>query len=153
MRLSPRSAGKGSIVKDVLSGPNVILALKVAVAAVTVLLLASLLALALGKIRLHGRINVVFFTLTVTALIAFELVIRVLNPGAFDYINGNADLRSALNVHLCFSVPSALLMPFMLYTGLSRRRTAHLILAAVFGVLWLGTFVTGVFFLPHMAAH
>ena len=108
-------------------------------------------ALALGKIRLHGRINIAFFTLTVTALVAFEVVIRLLNPGAFDYINGNADLRRALNIHLCFSVPSALLMPAMLYTGLSRRRTAHLVLAGVFGVLWLGTFVTGVFFLPHTA--
>ena len=137
--------------QTVLSGPNVILALKIAVAAVTVLLLAALLALALGKIRLHGRINIVFFALTVTALIAFEVVIRILNPGAFEYIYRNADLSRALNVHLCFSIPSALLMPAMLYTGLSRRRTAHLALAFVFGVLWLGTFVTGVFFLPHAA--
>ena len=106
----------------------------------------------LGKIRLHGRINIVFLRLTVAALIAFEVVIRILNPGAFDYINGNAGLRRALNIHLCFSVPSALLMPAMLYTGLSRRRTAHLVLAGVFGVLWIGTFVTGVFFLPHTAA-
>ena len=143
--------GKGRIVKDVLSGPNVILGLKVAVAAVTVLLLASVLALALGKVRLHGRINVVFFALTVTALIAFEVVIRVLNPGAFDYISNNAALLRALDIHLCFSVPSALLMPAMLYTGLSHRRTAHLILAGVFGVLWIGTFITGVFFLPHTA--
>jgi uncharacterized membrane protein YozB (DUF420 family) len=152
MRLSPRSAGKGPLVKDVLSGPNVILGLKIAVAAVTVLLLASVLALALGKIRLHGRINVVFFALTVTALIAFEVVIRVLNPGAFDYISGNAALLRALDVHLCFSVPSALLMPVMLWTGLSHRRTAHLILASVFGALWIGTFITGVFFLPHTGA-
>ncbi len=152
MKLSPRSAGKGPVVPTVLSGPNVILALKVAVAAVTLLLLASLAALALGKIRLHGRINIVFFALTVTALIAFEVVIRFLNPGAFDYINGNAELRRALDIHLCFSVPSALLMPVMLYTGLSRRRRAHLALAFVFGALWLGTFVTGVFFLPHTAA-
>ena len=108
--------------QTVLSGPNVILALKVAVAAVTLLLLASLAALALGKVRLHGRINIAFFALTVTALIAFEVVIRFLNPGAFDYINGNDDLRRALDIHLCFSVPSALLMPVMLYTGLTRRR-------------------------------
>ena len=151
MRLSPWSAGKGPVVQTVLSGPNVILALKVAVAAVTLLLLASLAALALGKIRLHGRINIVFFTLTVTALIAFEVVIRFLNPGAFDYINGNAALRRALDVHLCFSVPSALLMPLMLFTGLTHRREAHLFLAGAFAVLWIATFVTGVFFLPHTA--
>ncbi len=138
--------------QTVLSGPNVILGLKIAVAAVSLLLLASVAALALGKFRLHGRINIVFFALTVAALIAFEVVIRVLNPGAFDYINGNAPLRRALDIHLCFSVPSALLMPAMLYTGLSRRRTAHLVLAGVFAVLWIGTFVTGVFFLPHTAA-
>ena len=46
-------------------------------------------------------------------------------------------------------MPSALLMPVMLYTGLTHRRRAHLALAVVFGVLWSGTFVTGVFFLPH----
>jgi hypothetical protein len=135
-------------VPTALSGPNVILGLKIAVGAVTLLLLASLLALAFGKQRLHGRINIVFFALTVAALLAFESIIRFLNPGAFRYINGDADLRRALDVHLCFSVPSALLMPVMLYTGLTHRRTIHLILAFVFGVLWIGTFVTGVFFLP-----
>ena len=29
----------------------------------------------------------------------------------------------------------------------SRRRSIHLTLAAVFGVAWIGTFVTGIFFL------
>ncbi len=130
-----------------LSGPNVILALKVAVAAVTLLLLASLLALALGKVRLHGRINIVFFALTVAALIAFEVVIRFLSPHAFDYFSPQDSL--ALSIHLCFSVPSALLMPVMLYTGLTHRRDVHLFLAGVFAMLWLGTFVTGIFFLPH----
>ena len=137
--------------ETVLSGPNVILALKVAVVAVTLLLLASGVALASGNVRLHGRINIVFFILTVAALVAFEVVIRFLNPNAFAYINADPPLRYALNVHLCFSVPSALLRPVMLFTGLSRRRTVHLVLAVVFGVLWLGTFVTGVFFLPHTA--
>ena len=137
--------------QSVLSGPHVILGLKVAVAAVTVLLLASLVALTFGRIRLHGRINLAFFILTVTALLAFEVVIRLLNPTAFVYIDADADLRRALDIHLCFSVPSALLMPLMLYTGLTRRRTAHLALAVVFGLLWAGTFVTGVFFLPHTA--
>lgn len=137
--------------QTVLSGPHVILGLKVAVAAVTLLLLASLVALALGKTRLHGRINLVFFILTVTALLVFEVIIRLLNPTAFVYIDAEPGLRRALNIHLCFSVPSALLMPLMLYTGLSRRRTTHLTLAVVFGLLWAGTFVTGVFFLPHTA--
>lgn len=143
---------KDRLLKTLLSGPHVILGLKVAVIAVTILLLASLLALARGKVRLHGRINLVFFVLTVFALFVFEVVIRFLNRDAFDYLNADPVLRNALNVHLCFSVPSALLMPLMLYTGLSHRRTAHLILAFVFGVLWFGTFITGVFFLPHTAA-
>ena len=55
------------------------------------------------------------------------------------------------NIHgpLSFAIPSAVLMPVMLWTGLTRRRRAHLALAWLFGLLWLGTFVTGVFTLPH----
>ena len=54
----------------------------------------------------------------------------------------------SLQIHLCFAVPSLLLMPAMLYTGLTHRRTIHLTLAALFAVAWAGTFVTGIFFLP-----
>jgi uncharacterized membrane protein YozB (DUF420 family) len=123
----------------------VILGLKIAVAAVTILLLASLLALSRGNYRLHGRINLIFFTLTLLALLGFEVIIRMIDPQIFEYINADEHLRQALNVHLCFSVPSALLMPAMLYTGLTHRRGAHLALACLFGILWLGTFVTGIF--------
>jgi len=132
-----------------MTGPNIILVLKVAVAAVTVLLLASFVALWRGNYRLHGRINIVFFTLTAATLVGFEGLIRVIQPDLFKYIDGNDEIRRALNVHLCFSVPSALLMPVMLYTGLTHRRTVHLTLAWLFGALWTGTFITGVFFLPH----
>jgi uncharacterized membrane protein YozB (DUF420 family) len=132
-----------------ITGPTVILALKVAVAAVTVLLLASLVALARGNYRLHGRINLGFFTLTLVALLGFEVIIRIIEPRIFQYIMDNDELRQSLNIHLCFSVPSALLMPAMLYTGLTHRRTPHLVLAALFSALWIGTFVTGVFLLPH----
>jgi uncharacterized membrane protein YozB (DUF420 family) len=132
-----------------LTGPTVILALKIAVAAVTVLLLASLVALARGNYRLHGRINLGFFTLTLVALLGFEVIIRIIEPSIFRYIMDNDELRQMLNIHLCFSVPAALLMPAMLYTGLTHRRRAHLALAALFSALWIGTFVTGVFFLPH----
>ena len=72
-----------------------------------------------------------------------------LSPHAFDYFSPQDSL--ALSIHLCFSVPSALLMPVMLYTGLTHRRDVHLFLAGVFAMLWLGTFVTGIFFLPHTA--
>ena len=133
-----------------LTGPNVILILKVAVLAVTVLLLASLVALGRGNNRLHGRINIVFFALTAATLVVFELLIHILQPELFQYIADNEALLQALHVHLCFSIPSALLMPIMLYTGLTHRRRLHLALAWLFGALWLGTFVTGVFFLPHV---
>jgi uncharacterized membrane protein YozB (DUF420 family) len=131
------------------TGQQVILALKIAVAAVTVLLLISLGALWRGNYRLHGRINLVFFMLTLTALLGFEVIIRIVDEKVYDYIWRDPDLSRRLRIHLCFSVPSALLMPVMLYTGLKGLRPWHIALAVVFGVLWAGTFVTGVFFLPH----
>src|SRR5947207_15767092 len=132
-----------------LTGPIVILILKVAVLAVTLLLLLSLLALAQGRQKLHGQINIVFFALTTVTLIGFEGLIRVLRPDLFDYIQQNEELNRRLVTHLYFAVPSALLMPVMLYTGLTHRRRPHLALAWLFGALWLGTFITGVFTLPH----
>jgi hypothetical protein len=56
--------------------------------------------------------------------------------------------KRALYTHLWFSLPAAILMPFMLVSGLKRRRAIHLSIACVFGVFWIGTFVTGIFFLP-----
>lgn len=132
-----------------LTGPIVILSLKIAVSAVTLLLLASFVALLRGNYRLHGRINLVFFTLTLAALIALEAVVRIIEPSVFQYVYDDESLRAALHRHLCFSLPSTLLMPAMLYTGLTHRRRLHLILAVVFAILWTGTFITGVFFLPH----
>ena len=130
-----------------LTGPNVILALKIAVATVTVLLAVSLVALARGNYRLHGRINLAFFILTLAAVLGLEVVIRFIEPEVFDYIRSKPDLARHLRIHLCFSIPSLLLMPAMLYTGLTRRRSIHLTLATIFGVAWVGTFVTGIFFL------
>lgn len=132
-----------------LTGPNVILTLKIAVAAVTVLLLLSLAMLLRGNYRLHGRINVVFFTLTLVTVLGFEAIIQFIEPSIFNYIKDRPGLRQALNIHLCFSVPAALLMPAMLYTGLTHRRRVHWVLAVLFGLLWTGTIVTGIFLLPH----
>jgi hypothetical protein len=133
-----------------LTPQNVILTLKVAVFAVTVLLLCSLVALLRGNYRLHGRINVVFFTLSLMAVLGLELVARVLIPQPFHiYITENPTVRQALGTHLWFSVPSTFLMPAMLYTGLKGHRRVHLAFAVLFSVLWTGTFVTGIFFLPH----
>jgi uncharacterized membrane protein YozB (DUF420 family) len=132
----------------VLTGPNVILALKIAVAAVTVLLIAAIIAVARGNFRLHGRLTLAFFTLTLMAVLGLELVVRVLAPDVFDYFNRDRALREALNRHLWFSVPSTFVMPAMLYTGLKGYVRVHLTLAACFVVLWTGTFITGIFFLP-----
>ena len=133
----------------VLTAENTILALKIAVSAVTVLLLASFVALLRGNIRLHGRINTVFFILTISALVGLEVVARVLQPDLFNQFFTQANAWTALYVHLCFSLPAAALLPFMLYTGWRHKRKVHLTLAAFFGILWAGTFITGIFFLPH----
>ncbi len=133
----------------VLTGPHVILALKIAVLSVTFLFLCSLVALQRGNRRLHGRMNTVFFVLTVTALLGLEVVARLVDPTLFQYFDADPNLKRSLFTHLCFSLPSAAIMPLMLFTGLTRRRSLHLYLAGVFSVLWTGTFVTGIFFLPH----
>jgi len=131
----------------VLTGPNVIIALKVAVVAVTVLLLASLVALVRRNYRLHGRINLAFFVLTLAAVLGLELLIRVYDPSLFDYFDD--ETRQVMRVHLMFSVPSAFLLPIMYATGRTGRGRVHVALSVLFGALWTGTFVTGVFFLPH----
>ena len=125
----------------------VILALKIAVAMVTVLLVASLIALAVHRPRWHGRINTVFFILTATTVLGFEVIIRFIRP---DLTAGfTEEQREALSIHLGFAVPSAILLPVMLYSGLRQYKKAHLACARVFVLLWAGTFITGIFFLPH----
>ena len=128
------------------TGPQIILTLKVLVATVTVLLLASLVALAMGKPRLHGHINTVFFALTMLTVFGFEVLIQFGVPvtSAFDDA-----AREALGIHLCFAVPSAILLPVMLFTGKTRRKSTHIAFSIVFSLMWAGTFVTGIFFLPH----
>jgi len=133
----------------VLSAALVILVLKVAVVAVTLLLIASLFALALGRYRLHGRINLVFFTLTLLALVGLEVVARLIEPDLFNDYFTKTDAWTELYIHLCFSVPSALLLPVLLYSGLRGRIKLHFPLALVFLVFWTGTLITGVFFLPY----
>jgi FtsH-binding integral membrane protein len=128
-----------------LTGPQIILTLKVLVIAVTGLLLASLVALAMKRPRLHGQINTLFFVLTLATVIGFEVLLQFVNVSA----NFDDSARRALRIHLWFSVPSALLLPVMFYTGKTHRRTTHIACAIAFSLLWTGTFVTGVVFLPH----
>ena len=132
-----------------LTAENVILTLKIAVIAVTLIFLSSLVALSRGNYRLHGRINLVFCVLTLAALFGLEVVARLVDPNLFVEHFNRTQAWEALYVHLCFSVPAALILPLMLYTGLRGLRSTHLTLAAVFVILWTGTFITGVFFLPH----
>jgi hypothetical protein len=127
------------------NGPQIVLALKVLVGTVTVLLLASLVALLLKRPRLHGQINTVFFVLTVLTVIGFE---GLLQWGLKVRETFDAPALEALHTHLWFSVPSALLLPAMIVSGKMRRKRLHLALAAVFAVLWTGTVITG-FGLPN----
>jgi uncharacterized membrane protein YozB (DUF420 family) len=125
---------------------NVIPVLKIAVGAVTVLLVASLIVLARGNKRLHGQINFAFFILTTTAVLSLELIIRFLNP---EFTAGfTPEEKQLLFIHLSFSIPAALLLPLMLYSG-KTHKSWHVPLAVVFSVLWIGTFITGIFYLPH----
>src|SRR5947209_13914955 len=103
-----------------------------AVIAVTCLLFAGLVALVRGNYRLHGRINMAFFALTLAALFGLEVVVRFLDPTVFDYFS--EETRHLLAVHLCFALPAAALLPVMLFSGLRRRRRLHLAVAAVFGL-------------------
>ena len=121
-------------------------ALKVSV---RLLLAASLVALACGRYRLHGRINIAFFALTLAALVGLELIAQLLSPGLFQEYLCAHGAEAILQIHLAFSVPSALLLTAMLFTGLRHFRKIHIGMGIVFLILWAGTFVTGVFFLPH----
>jgi len=135
-------------------GPYVIITLKIAVAVVTVLFLSSLCALATGRYQLHGRINLAFAILTLLAVLGLEAVSRVVYPWVsgdekdlFSYFDDTT--RRALRIHLCFSVPAALVLLVMVSTGLTHQRRLHVATGVLFCLLWAGTFVTGIFFLPH----
>jgi uncharacterized membrane protein YozB (DUF420 family) len=128
---------------------TIILILKIAVIAVTGLLAASLTALWRGNYRLHGRINIAFFSLTLAALLGLELIANVVSPGLFQEHFERVNAQSALQTHLSFSIPSAALLLVMLPTGLLHYRRVHIGLGLTFLCFWIGTFITGVFFLPH----
>lgn len=129
-----------------LNGSDIILSLKVLVAAVTVLFAAAVWAILTGRKKLHGRINTVFFVLTMATVLGFELLIRF---GTDVTAAFSDEARRALQVHLYFAIPAACVLPVMFWSGWTGRKKLHLPLAVVFVVLWAGTFVTGLFFLPH----
>src|SRR5687767_5657441 len=114
------------------SGGSVILVLKILVLAVTALLIVSLVAIGRGNRRLHGRINVVFFILTMLTVFAFEGLIRLgpmLEPGWRVTQGWTSGELLALKVHLSFVIPLTVLMPAMLYTGWTRKKWWHVRLA------------------------
>jgi uncharacterized membrane protein YozB (DUF420 family) len=125
------------------------LALKIAVAAVTVLLAVSLIFLARGQKKIHGRINFVVFALTMATLLVFEGIIRIASPGMIrDYFEQTNKL-AVLRIHLSFAIPSAVLLIVQFVTGLRRYRKVHAVTGILFLLFWIGTFITGIFFLPH----
>lgn len=128
------------------TGPEILLALKVLVSVVTVVFAAAIVAIATGRRRLHGRLNVVFFVLTMTTVFGFELLLRL---GTEVSATFSPEAKAALRVHLVFAVPSALLLPLMLWSGATRRRRLHVPLAFVFTLLWAATVYTGLFTLPN----
>lgn len=133
-----------------MTGPQVLLTLKALVITVTVLFACSLIALARGNFRLHGRINTAFFFLTMAAVVGFEVAVHLAWPDlSSEFFSETGIVRQPLLVHLWFSIPAAIFLPFMLYTGKTGRGTIHICLSVLFSVLWIGTFITGVFYLPH----
>lgn len=132
-----------------LTGPAVILILKSAVVAVTFILLASIVALLRGRYRLHGQLNLTFMILTLVAVLGLELLIRFYDRNMFHYLFEDPQMKTTMTVHLSFAIPSACLLPIMYFTGKTGRKKLHYLLATVFSVCWIGTFITGVFFLPH----
>ena len=129
-----------------LSGPQILLLLKVLVTTVTVIFAAALWAIATGRKKLHGRLNTLFFALTMTTVVGFELLIRFGTDMSSAFTDAE---RQALRVHLCFAIPSAVLLPAMLLSGAKRWKKLHLVCGTLFTLLWIGTFITGVFFIPH----
>jgi uncharacterized membrane protein YozB (DUF420 family) len=123
-----------------LSGSTIILTLKVLVSFVTVIFAAAMLCLALGRIRWHGRLNGIFFALTMTTVVAFEVLLRLGTDVATSF---SEEALQALRIHLCFSIPATICLPLMLVSGLKGWRKLHIRLGIMFTIFWLGTLITG----------
>ena len=82
------------------------------------------------------------------AVLGLEGLVQLSGGAMFADLFDNPQTRGLLYLHLCFSTPSAVVLIAMLYTGLKRKRDVHLFLAGIFVVLWIGTIITGIFYLP-----
>src|SRR6478609_22205 len=83
------------------------------------------------------------------ALIALEVIVRLLDPELMNAFLEKHNAIGMLHTHLMFSMPAAVVLFAMLYTGLRHVRFVHIGLGIAFLILWTGTFITGVFYLPH----
>lgn len=128
------------------TGPTIILTLKVLVSAVSLLYAAAVIAILLNRKKLHGRLNTAFFFLTMTTVVGFELLLRIGIDVAATFSD---EALQALRIHLCFAVPSAILLPLMMLSGVRHWKKLHVATGVLFTLFWIGTFITGVFFLPH----
>ena len=123
-----------------MNGPTIILTLKVLVSIVSVLYALALIALIRGQTRLHGRLNTAFFVLTLVTVVAFEVLLRL---GTDLTSTFSPEAQQALWVHLRFSIPATICLPFMFVSGWFRWRRLHVPLGVLFTLLWLGTLITG----------
>lgn len=129
-----------------LNAPTILLALKVLVSAVTVLFAASIIALLTHRVKLHGRINTIFFILTLATVLGFELLLRIGTDVTSQF---SPEAKAMLRIHLLFAIPAAILLPIQFVLGIKGYKKAHVPLGLLFTLLWIGTFITGVIYLPH----
>jgi hypothetical protein len=124
----------------------IILTLKILVSTVSLLYAAAVIAIVMNRKKLHGRLNTAFFFLTMTTVVGFELLLRIGIDVAATF---SEEALQALRVHLCFAVPSAILLPVQFVFGVRHWKKMHIATGVLFTLFWIGTFITGVFFLPH----
>jgi len=133
-----------------MNAATVILVLQVAVTAVSVLLVAALVALALGRRSLHGLLNTVFFWIALSAVLGLEVAVRILWPNlSVEFFDPAGPYRRPLLLHLSFSIPATVILGAMMYTGRAHRGQTHRALSALFLIFWTGTVMTGLFGLPN----
>ena len=75
----------------------------------------------------------------------------LIRPDPLDYPDSDAGFESRrLTIHLCFSLPATAVMPPGAVHRLWPPPPNFIYpLPVLFSILWIGTFVTGVFFPPH----
>ena len=114
------------------TGPEIILTLKVLVTAVTVLFACAVAAILAGHKRLHGRLNVAFFVLTMTTVVGFEVLIRL---GTDVTASFSDEARQMLRIHLGFALPAARLPELRVAMEAAPNRRSYIRLAVIRSLL------------------